>query len=278
MENSTGQLAVVTGASSGIGLELAKLFATNGYDLVIVAEDEGIESAADQLRSIGPMVEPVQADLATQDGVEELWNRVQEMGRPVDAVAINAGVGVGGPFLETDLDEEINLINLNVTGAVHLAKHVVQQMSERGEGKILFTSSIAADMPAPFEAVYGASKAFLLSFSEALRNELKDTNITVTALQPGPTDTNFFDRAGMQDTKVGADKKDDPADVARDGFEAMMAGKDKVVAGSFKNVVQSKMAHVTPDTMTAEMHRKLSEPGSASKVKQGPEDANPSPS
>jgi short-subunit dehydrogenase len=278
MENSTGQLAVVTGASSGIGLELAKLFATNGYDLVIVAEDEGIESAADQLRSIGPMVEPVHADLATQDGVEELWNRVQERGRPVDAVAINAGVGVGGPFLETDLDEEINLINLNVTGAVHLAKHVVQHMSERGEGKILFTSSIAADMPAPFEAVYGASKAFLLSFSEALRNELKDTNITVTALQPGPTDTNFFDRAGMQDTKVGADKKDDPADVARDGFEALMAGKDKVVAGSFKNVVQSKMAHVTPDTMTAEMHRKLSEPGSASKVKQDPEDANPSPS
>jgi uncharacterized protein len=278
MENSTGQLAVVTGASSGIGLELAKLFATNGYDLVIVAEDEGIEAAADQLRSIGPMVEPIQADLATQDGVEELWNRVQEMGRPVDAIAINAGVGVGGPFLETDLDEEINLINLNVTGAVHLAKRVVQHMSERREGKILFTSSIAADMPAPFEAVYGASKAFLLSFSEALRNELKDTNITVTALQPGPTDTNFFDRAGMQDTKVGADKKDDPADVARDGFEALMAGKDKVVAGSFKNVVQSKMARVTPDTMTAEMHRKLSEPGSASKVKQGPEDANPSPS
>jgi short-subunit dehydrogenase len=278
MEHSTGQLAVVTGASSGIGLELAKLFAANGYDLVIVAEDEGIESAADQLRSIGPMVEPVQADLATQDGVEELWNRVEELGRPVDAIAINAGVGVGGPFLETDLDEEINLINLNVTGAVHLAKHVVQHMAERGEGKILFTSSIAADMPAPFEAVYGASKAFLLSFSEALRNELKDTNITVTALQPGPTDTNFFERAGMQDTKVGADKKDSPADVARDGFDALMAGKDKVVAGSFKNVVQSKMAHVTPDTMTAEMHRKLSEPGSARQVKQDPEDANPSPS
>jgi len=274
MENSSGQFAVVTGASSGIGLELAKLFAQNGYDLVIVAEDEGIESAADQLRSLGPMVESVQADLATEDGVEELWERIEEMGRPVDAIAINAGVGVGGPFLETDLEEEINLINLNVTGAVHLAKHVVQHMAERGEGKILFTSSIAAEMPAPFEAVYGASKAFLLSFSEALRNELKDTNITVTALQPGPTDTNFFDRAGMQDTKVGADKKDDPADVARDGFEALMAGKDHVVAGSFKNKVQSTMAQVTPDKVTAEMHRKLSEPGSARKVKKDPE-ANP---
>ena len=275
MENSGGQFAVVTGASSGIGLELAKLFAQNGYDLVIVAEDEGIESAADQLRSLGPMVESVQADLATEDGVEELWERIEEMGRPVDAIAINAGVGVGGPFLETDLEEEINLINLNVTGAVHLAKHVVQHMAERGEGKILFTSSIAADMPAPFEAVYGASKAFLLSFSEALRNELKDTNITVTALQPGPTDTNFFDRAGMQDTKVGADKKDDPADVARDGFEALMAGKDHVVAGAFKNKVQSTMAQVTPDKVTAEMHRKLSEPGSESKVKDSDREVNP---
>jgi uncharacterized protein len=274
MENSSGQLAVVTGASSGIGLELAKLFAQHGYDLVIVAEDEGIDSAAEQLRSLGPMIESVQADLATEDGVEELWERIEEMGRPVDAIAINAGVGVGGPFLETDLEEEINLINLNVTGAVHLAKHVVQHMAERGEGKILFTSSIAAEMPAPFEAVYGASKAFLLSFSEALRNELKDTNITVTALQPGPTDTNFFERAGMQDTKVGADKKDDPADVARDGFAALMAGKDHVVAGSFKNKVQSTMAQVTPDKVNAEMHRKLSEPGSASKVKKDPE-ANP---
>jgi short-subunit dehydrogenase len=274
MENFAGQLAVVTGASSGIGLELAKLFAANGYDLVITAEDEGIESAAEQLRSIGPMVESVQADLATEDGIEELWDRVLDMGRPVDAIAINAGVGVGGPFLETDLEDEINLINLNVTGAVHLAKHVVQQMSERGEGKILFTSSIAAEMPAPFEAVYGASKAFLLSFSEALRNELEDTNITVTALQPGPTETNFFHRAGMDDTKVGAGKKDDPADVARDGFDAMMAGKDHVVAGSIKNKVQSTLAHVTPETVKAEQHRKIAEPGSANRGRSDRE-ANP---
>jgi len=267
MENSAGELAVITGASSGIGLELAKLFAMHGYDLVVVAEDPGISSAAALLKSLGPMVESVQADLATRDGVEELWQRIERLGRPVDAIAINAGVGVGGPFLETDLEEEINLINLNVTGAVHLAKRVVQHMAQRGNGRILITSSIAAEMPAPFEAVYGASKAFLLSFAEALRNELKDTNITVTALQPGPTDTNFFDRAGMQDTKVGADKKDDPADVARDGFEALMAGKDHVVAGSFKNRVQSTLAQVTPDTIKAEQHRKLSEPGSASKVK-----------
>jgi uncharacterized protein len=275
MENSTGQLAVVTGASSGIGLELAKLFAQHGYDLVIVAEDDGINSAAELLRSIGPMVESVQADLATRDGVDALWRRVQSLGRGVDAIAINAGVGVGGPFLETDLEEEINLINLNVTGAVHLSKYVVQHMADRDAGRILFTSSIAAEMPAPFEAVYGASKAFLLSFAQALRNELKDTNVTVTALQPGPTDTNFFARANMEDTKVGADKKDDPADVARDGFDALMAGKDHVVAGSFKNKVQAVMSNVTPDTVTAEMHRKLSEPGSASKVKDSNREVTP---
>jgi short-subunit dehydrogenase len=251
MENSSGQLALVTGASSGIGLELAKLFATHGYDLVIVAEDDGIDAAAETLRSLGPIVESVQADLATREGVEKLWQRVEATGRPIDAIAINAGVGVGGPFLSTDLEEEINLINLNVTGAVHLAKYVVKQMAERGEGRILITSSIAAEMPAPFEAVYGASKAFLLSFAEALRNELKDTKITVT------------------------DKKDDPADVARDGFEALMAGKDHVVAGAFKNKVQSTMAQVTPDKVTAEMHRKLSEPGSASKVKDSDREANP---
>jgi short-subunit dehydrogenase len=182
---------------------------------------------------------------------------------------------VGGPFLETDLEEEINLINLNVTGAVHLAKYVVQHMADGDAGRILFTSSIAAEMPAPFEAVYGASKAFLLSFAQALRNELKDTNITVTALQPGPTDTNFFARANMEDTKVGAAKKDDPADVARDGFDALMAGKDHVVAGSFKNKVQAVMSNVTPDTVTAEMHRKLSEPGSASKVKDSDREVTP---
>lgn len=149
MENSTGQLALVTGASSGIGLELVKLFATNGYDLVIVAEDDGIDAAAETLRALGPMVESVQADLATRDGVEEVWERVEAKGRPLDAIAINAGVGVGGPFLSTDLEDEINLINLNITGAVHLAKYVVEQMADRREGRILITSSIAAEMPRP---------------------------------------------------------------------------------------------------------------------------------
>jgi short-subunit dehydrogenase len=263
MEHATNSpLAVVTGASSGIGLELARVFAQHGYDLVIAAENDAIHDAARSLRATGAKVESVQADLATYEGVETLWGRVRATG-PVAAIAINAGVSVGGAFLENELDDEINLINLNVTGAVHLAKRVLRDMAARNEGRVLFTSSIAAEAPGPFEAVYAASKAFLLSFSEALRNELKDTNITVTALQPGPTDTDIFRRAGMEDTRVAAGKKSDPADVARAGFEALMAGKDHVVAGSMKDKVQSAAAQVSPETIKAEMARKQAEPGSA---------------
>jgi short-subunit dehydrogenase len=184
----------------------------------------------------------------------------------VDAIAINAGVGVGGDFArETDLKDELNLINLNVVSSVHLAKRVVKDMVDRHQGRILFSSSIAALMPGPFEAVYAASKAFLQSFSEALRNELKDTGVTVTSLMPGPTDTNFFHRAGMDDTKAGADKKDDPAMVAKQGFEALMAGKDSIIAGSLKTKLQGTVSKVLPDTANAELHRQLTEPGSANK-------------
>jgi uncharacterized protein len=199
--------------------------------------------------------------------VQRLYERIRAKGRPLEAIAINAGVGVGGPFVDNDLEEEIDLINLNVVSTVRLAKHVVRDMVSRGAGRVLFTSSIAAELPAPFLAVYGASKSFVQSFSEALRNELSDTGVTVTSLQPGPTDTNFFERAGMQDTKVAVDEKDDPAEVARQGFEAMMAGKDHVVAGSFMNKVQSVMAHVLPDPVKAQQHRKQAEPGSGTKKK-----------
>jgi len=182
----------------------------------------------------------------------------------VDAIAINAGVGVGGDFArDTDLRDELNLINLNVVSTVHLAKRVVKDMVARGSGRILFTSSIAALMPGSFEAVYAASKAFVQSFAEAIRNELKDTGVTVTALQPGPTETNFFHRADMEDTRAGASKKDDPADVAKQGFDALMAGKDHVIAGSIMTKLQGAMAKVLPETLNAEQHRKLAEPGSA---------------
>ncbi len=259
------QLAVVTGASDGIGYELARVFAQHGFDLVVCAEDPGIAEAAQAFAQAGARVERVQADLATYDGVEKLCAAVKAVGRPVEVVAINAGIGVNGAFAGTDLGAELQLIGLNVTGAVHLAKRMLQEMVPRRRGRLLFTSSIAGLMPAPFEAVYGASKAFLLSFSESLRNELKDAGITVTALLPGPTDTSFFARADMEDTKVGAGKKDDPADVAQDAYDALMDGKDKVVAGSFKNKAQAAAARVLPDTAVSELHRKQSEPGSAQK-------------
>ena len=266
MNNLTRPLAVVTGASNGIGYELAKQFAQNGFDLLVTSTGPSINQAAQAFEELGAKVETVQADLATYDGVEKLYQQIKETHQPVDAIAINAGVGVGGDFTrETDLQDELNLINLNVVSSVHLAKRVLKDMVELNKGQILFTSSIAAIMPGPFEAVYAASKAFILSFSEALRNELKDTGITVTALMPGPTDTNFFHRAGMDDTKVGASKKDDPALVAKQGFEALMADKDRAIAGSLKTKIQGTVSQVLPDTVNAEQHRKLTEPGSANK-------------
>jgi short-subunit dehydrogenase len=265
MQNeSISPLAVVTGASSGIGLELAKQFAQHDYDLLINAERaDHLDAAADELRGLGAGVMAVPADLRSHEGVETLYRAILATGRPVNAIALNAGVGVGGPFIENDLKDELDLIALNVTSVVHLAKRVVQDMVRHNEGKVLFTASIAAEMPGPFEAVYAASKAFVLSFAEAIRNELKDTNITVTALQPGATDTNFFHRAGMDDTKVGTDRKSDPAEVARQGFEALMKGKDHVVAAMAKEKVQVAIGQVIPETVKAQQHRKISEPGSA---------------
>ncbi|MEV4619084.1 SDR family NAD(P)-dependent oxidoreductase [Asanoa sp. NPDC049573] len=258
-------LAVVTGASSGIGYELAREFAEHNFDLLIAAEDAGIAEAAARLhRDGGPTVDAVRTNLATPEGVEELYRRIAATGRPVDAIAINAGRGAGGDFAhETDLGDELEIIDLNVRSTVHLAKRVVPDMVDRGSGRVLFTSSIASAMPGSFQAVYNGSKSFVQSFAEALRNELKDSGVTVTSLMPGPTDTEFFDRADMRDTKVGAGEKDDPAKVARQGYDALMAGEDHVVAGSFKNKVQAVAAKIMPDTAKAEMHRRMAEPGSA---------------
>ncbi len=264
--DKTKPFAVITGASSGIGLELARQFAEHGFDLLIAAEDAGIAGAAKTLRGMGAQVQDVRVDLAKDDGVDQLYRDIKGAGKPVDAIAINAGVGAGGEFARgTKLEDDLNVIDLNVRSSVHLAKHVVKDMVERGQGRILFTSSIASTMPGTFNAVYNASKAFIQSFSQAIRNELKDTGVTVTALMPGATETNFFHRADMDDTKVGSSDKDDAAEVAKQGYEALMAGKDHVVAGSFMNKVQATMAHILPDSVTAEMHRKQAQPGTGEK-------------
>jgi uncharacterized protein len=258
----TKPLALVTGASSGIGFELAKQFAENGFDLVVNAEDSGLDNAAQQLQATGAEVLAVKADLGTYDGVEELYAAIESSGRPVSAAALNAGVGVGGAFIDIDLDDELKLIDLNVTSTVHLAKRLLKDMVARGDGKVLITSSIASTMPGSFQAVYNASKSFLQSFAEALQNELKDTAVTITSLMPGPTETNFFHRAGMDDTKVGRSGKDDPAQVAKQGFEALMAGRDKVLAESVKTKVMGVANKVLPDKVKAAVHRQMAAPQS----------------
>lgn len=255
-------LALVTGASSGIGLSLAKELAARGYDLVISSAGVRLDAAGEEIAASGVRVLPIQADLATREGVQELWARIQATGSNLDIACINAGVGVGGLFNETDLDEELNMVNLNCSGTIQLAKLIVRHMQEQGNGKILFTASIAGEMVAPREAVYAATKAFVLSFAHSLNYELRDSNITVTALQPGPTDTDFFHRAGMDNTQVGRDGKSEsqPDDVARQGLDALFAGKDHVYAASAKTKLEGMLATVVPGAVKGAMHEKMAKP------------------
>lgn len=255
-------LALVTGASSGIGYELAVELARRGYDLVVASAGERLTPAAERMRTFGHRVTEASVDLATTDGVEELWQQVEALGEPVEVACINAGVGVGGLFQESDLEEELNMVNLNCASTVHLAKYVVQHMTGRGAGRILFTASIAGEMVAPREAVYAATKAFVLSFAHSLRYELKDTGITVTALQPGPTDTDFFHRAGMDNTQVGSEGKSESSadDVARQGLDALFDGKDHVYAASLKTKIEGILANAIPGDMKGAMHEKMARP------------------
>jgi short-subunit dehydrogenase len=261
--STTRPLALVTGASSGIGRELAQQFAEHGFDLVVNAENDSVYAAAVELRATGADVRAVRADLRTAAGVEQLWSAVTATGRPLDAAALNAGVGKGGAFLDTELADELAIIDLNVTSTVRLAKHVLREMTARKEGRVLVTSSVASTMPGSFQAVYNASKSFLQSFAEALQEELRDTGVTVTSLMPGPTETDFFRRADMEDTRVGASSKDDPAQVARQGFEALIKGERRVVAGSPGTKAQEAAGKVLPDALKAKAHRRMAEPGSA---------------
>jgi short-subunit dehydrogenase len=257
--NSERPFAIVTGASSGIGLELAREAAQRGYDLLIAA-DRSLDEQAAALRAHGGTVVAVETDLATREGVDTLFGHVAN--RRVDALLANAGHGLGKAFLDQDFADVQHVINTNVTGTVDLVQRVGKLMRQQNAGKILFTGSIAGYMPGTFQAVYNGTKAFIDSFSYALRNELKDTGVTVTCLMPGATDTDFFARADMLDTKVGTEDKADPADVAKTGFDAMEKGEAGVIAG-LSNKLRAALASFVPDTMLAEQHRKMAEPGTA---------------
>ena len=264
MSETTRPLALVTGASSGIGRELAKQFAEHGFDLIVAAENVELDDAVEELRGFGGAVAPVSVDLTRRPDVERLVAAVRGAGRPLDAAAFNAGVGHGGAFAETDLEAELGIVELNCASTVHLAKRVVQDMVVRGAGRILVTSSVASQAPEPFQAVYGASKAFVQSLAMALREELKDSGVSVTALLPGPTDTEFFDRAEMTDTQLGAsDKKDDPAQVARQGYDGLMKGEASVFAGSLASRAMGRLSAVTPGPLATKLKRPMTEPGSA---------------
>lgn len=255
-------LAVVTGASSGIGLELATIAASKGYDLIIASNEAKIEDMAVHFQDFGVSVQAVNADLSTIEGVDRLIEDIAADGRSVDLLMANAGRGLGRGFLDQDFVEARRVIDTNIVGTTYLVQQIGQQMRSRGAGRILLTGSIAGFMPGTFQAVYNGTKAFINSFSFALREELKDTGVTVTCLMPGPTETQFFARADMLDTAVGQGEKDDPAEVAKAGFDAMMDGDGDVVSG-WKNKVMSAAANIMPSETLAKQHRKMAEPGSA---------------
>jgi short-subunit dehydrogenase len=255
---SSRKLAIITGASSGIGLEIAKLAAQDGYDLIVAADTPFVE-AGPALKELGAHVEELEADLSTQNGVEQLLQRVGD--RKVDVLVANAGHGLGHGFLDQSPEEWSHVINTNITGTLLLIQPVVQRMVERGEGKVLITGSIAGHLAGAFQAVYNGSKAFIDSFAAALNEEIKDSGVTITCLKPGATETEFFHRAELDDTKVGQAKKDDPADVAKTGWEAMKKGEPAVIYG-LKNKLQVAAADVMTDAATAKLHRAQTEPGS----------------
>ncbi|MBY0225591.1 MAG: SDR family NAD(P)-dependent oxidoreductase [Hyphomicrobium sp.] len=258
--SSPRKLAVITGASSGIGYHLARVCAQNNFDLIVIANEPDIHRAAADFRALGTHVEALQAELSEDRGVDEVVSAIGA--RRVSALLANAATGLGNGFLDQDFESVRKIVNTNILQTLHLIHRVVGDMRRHREGRVLITGSIAGFSPGPFNAVYNASKAFIDSFSWALRTELRDTGVTVTCLMPGATETEFFERAGLRDTKLGQAPKDDPADVAEIGFRAMMEGDGDVVTGWY-NKVAAAVANITPAAMLAEQHRKLAEPGSA---------------
>lgn len=260
---SNQNYTLITGATTGIGYELAKCFAKDHYNLVIVARSQAeLDAKAQEFeQQYGVKVITIAKDLFKREQAFALCEEVQQLGLQIDILVNNVGQGVYGLFHDTEIQRELDIVDLNIAATLILTKHFVKEMKARNAGKILNLASIASESPGPWQSVYHGTKAFVLSFSEALRSELIDTGISVTALQPGPTDTDFFNKAGMNDSKMVQDKTSlsDPADVAKDGYEALMSGKDKVVSG-FKNKLQTSMGNITPDTALAEQIKKQQEP------------------
>ena len=254
--------AIVTGASTVIGFELATLAAKNGYDILVVANEPLINAAANDFEQFGTQVIAVEADLSTIEGVDRLLDAAE--GRRIDLLCANAGHGLGHAFLDQEVKDWRMVVDTNITGTAYLLQKVLKPMVARNEGKVLVIGSIAGYIPGAFQAVYNGTKAFVDSFVAALQNEIKDADgVTLTNLMPGPVDTEFFARGDMLDTDVGSDpKKSDPADVAKDGWDALMAGKASIVSG-WKNKLQSAVANITPNAILAEQHRKMAEPGTA---------------
>lgn len=256
-----GKYALITGATSGIGYELSKLFAQDGYNLIIVARTENdLDNTAEELKKYNVEVLCVAKDLFKSEAAFELYNELKAKGIEIDVLVNNAGQGEYGEFVDTDIDRELDIIQLNIGAVVILTKHFLRDMVARGNGKILNVTSIAGKGPGPYQSVYHATKAFAHSFTEAIRSEVKDKGITVTSLLPGATDTDFFNKADMLESKVVQEEKmADPADVAKDGFDALMSGKDMVISG-LKNKIQVAMGNIIPDSMVADKTKKQQEP------------------
>lgn len=246
-------LAVVTGASTGIGLELARRCAEDGFNLIVASNDGRIEEAAAGFRALGAEVETLDADLSVDDGLSRLIELVGD--RPVHALLANAGIGLAGAFLDQRLADARKVVETNVLGTISLVHEIGGRMRDRGAGRILVTGSIGGYVPGSYHAVYNATKAFLNSFSAALRDELKDAGVSVTCLMPGPTETEIFDRSGFQGARVETMRKDDPAEVAAAGYDAMMRGAGEIVPG-WKNKLVVAASGVVPDSLLAAGHRK----------------------
>ena len=259
---SNTKYALITGATSGIGYELAKLFAKDNYNLIIVSRNQQqLDVTAKELRENGIDVITFAKDLFNRNEVFSLCEDVKLTGIQVDVLVNDAGQGAYGLFQDNDIERELKIIDLNIGALTILTKHFLKEMVARNDGKILNLASIASETPGPWQAVYHGTKAYVLSLTEAIREEVKDTNITVTALLPGATDTDFFNKAGMQNAKIVQDKESlsNPADVAKDGYDALMSGDDKIISG-FKNKVMVGMSHITPDTVVAHNMNEMQKP------------------